>query len=67
LGEALDGFDLLEDDQSQDSAYAGNGLKEGIGAKIVLFSGSNDVPLQLGEDMIIGLDHFQVDGNAFLD
>jgi hypothetical protein len=33
----------------------------------VLFSGSNDVPLQLGEDMIIGLDHFQVDGHAFLD
>ena len=33
----------------------------------MFFSRCNDITLQLGEDMIIGLDHFQVDGNALLD
>ena len=36
-GEALDGFDLVEDDQSQDSTDSGNGLKQGVGSEIVLF------------------------------
>ena len=30
--EAVDGFDLVEDDQSQDSAYTGNRLKQNIGS-----------------------------------
>ena len=37
-GEAVDGFDLVEDDQGQDSTYSGNSLKKGIGSEIVLFS-----------------------------
>ena len=32
LGKALDGFDLVEDDQSEDSTHTGNGLKQGVGA-----------------------------------
>ena len=31
-GEALDGFDLVEDDQSEDPTYPRNGLKQGIGS-----------------------------------
>jgi len=37
-GEALDGFDLVKDDEGQDSTYSGNGLKKGVGSEIVLFS-----------------------------
>jgi hypothetical protein len=67
LGEALDRFDLIEDDQGQDSAYSGNGLKQGVGAEVLFFGRCDEVMFQLGEEMIIGLDHFQVHGNAFLD
>ena len=31
-GEALDGFDLVEEDQAEDSSDTGNGLKQGIGS-----------------------------------
>jgi len=31
-GEALDRFDLVEDDQSEDPTYPRNGLKQGIGS-----------------------------------
>jgi len=67
LGETLDGFDLIEDDQSQDSAYSRNGLKQGIGTKIVLFGRSYDIMFQLGQEAIIGFDHLQVGGHALLD
>jgi len=48
VGEALDGFDFVEDNQGEDSAYTGNGLKQGIGTKVVLFGRSYDIMFQLG-------------------
>ncbi len=66
-GKALDGFDLVEDDQGQDSADPGNGLKQGIGSEIVFFGRSDDIMFQLGQEAIIGFDHHQVGGNALLD
>ena len=31
-GEAFDGFDLVENDQSEDSSDSGDGLKQGVGS-----------------------------------
>ena len=67
LGEALDRFDLVEDDQAEDSAYSGNGLKQGIGSQIVFFGTGNDVTFELGQDVVIGFNHLQVDSHALLD
>jgi len=67
LGEALDGFDLVEDDQAEDSADTRNGLKQGIGSQIVFFSTGNDVTFELGQDVVIGFNHLQVDSHALLD
>ena len=48
LREAADGFDLVEEDQGEDSADPGNGLKQGIGSEVVFFGTSNDIPFELG-------------------
>ena len=66
-GEACDGFDLVEEDQAEDSSDTGNGLKQGIGSQIVFFRTGNDIPFELGQDVVIGFNHFQVDSHALLD
>ncbi len=66
LGEALDGFDLVEDDQAEDSAYSRNGLKQGIGSEIVFFGTGNDIPFELGQEVVIGFDEFEVNRHALL-
>ena len=66
-GEAVDRFDLVEDDQGQDFAYPGNGLKQGIGPQIVLFGRSDDLMFELGQETIVGFDHQQVGADALLD
>ncbi len=66
-GEAPDGFDLVEKDQAEDSADTRNGLKQGIGSQIVFFRTGNDIPFELGQDVVIGFNHFQVDSHALLD
>jgi len=65
-GEALDGFDLVEDDQAEDSADPGNGLKQGIGSEVVFFGTGNDIPFELGQDVVIGFNNFQINSQAFL-
>jgi hypothetical protein len=66
-GEAFDGFDLVEDDQSQDSADSWDGLKQGIGSQVVFFGKRYDIMFQLIQEAIIGLDDLQVNGHALLD
>jgi hypothetical protein len=67
LGEALDRFDLVEDDQGEDSAYSGNGLKQGIGSQIMFFGTGNDVTFELSQDVVIGFNHLQINRHALLD
>jgi hypothetical protein len=67
LGEALDRFDFVEEDQGEDSSDPRNGLKQGIGSQIVFFSTGNDIPFELGQDVVIGFDHLQVNSHALLD
>ena len=66
-GETCDGFDLVEDDQAEDSTDTGNGLKQGIGSQIVFFGTGNDIPFEPGQDMVIGFDHLQIDSHTLLD
>ena len=66
-GEALDGFNLVEDDQTEDSADPGDGLKQGIGSQVVFFGTGNDITFELGQEVVIGFNDFQVNGHAFLD
>src|SRR3972149_7088884 len=56
-----------EEDQSEDSAYPRNGLKQGIGSQIVFFSTGNDIAFELGQDVVIGFNHLQVNSHALLD
>jgi hypothetical protein len=65
-GEALDGFNLVEDDQSEDSADPRNGLKQGIGSEVVFFGTGDDIPFELGQDGVIGFDDFQIDSHVLL-
>lgn len=65
-GEACDGFDFVEEDQAEDSADPGNGLKQGIGSEVVFFGTGNDIPFELGQDVVIGLDDLQIDRHALL-
>lgn len=65
-GETCDGFDLVEEDQTEDSADAGNGLKEGIGSEVVFFSTGNDISFELGQDGVIDFNDFQIDSHASL-
>src|SRR4030042_4272889 len=67
LGEAPDGFDLVEEDQAEDSSDPWNGLKQDIGSQIVFFSTGNDITFELGQDVVIGFDDFQIDSHALLD
>jgi len=66
-GEAVDGFDFVEEDQAEDSADTGNGLKQGIGSEVVFFGTGNDIPFELGQDVVIGFNDFQIDSHALLD
>lgn len=65
-GEALDGFDFVEEDQAEDSSDTGDGLKQGIGSQIVFFGTGNDIPFELGQDVVIGFNHFEVDSHTLL-
>jgi hypothetical protein len=65
-GEASDGFDLVEEDQGEDSADPWNGLKQGIGSEVVFFGTGNDIPFELGQDGVIGFNDFQINSHAFL-
>jgi hypothetical protein len=67
LWEALDGIDLVEEDQAEDSADPWDGLKQGIGSQIVFFGTGNDIAFQLRQDMVIGFNHLQIDRHALLD
>ena len=67
LGEALDGFDFVEEDQAEDSSYSRNGLKQGIGSEVVFFGTGNDITFELGQEAVIGFDDFQVNRHALLD
>ncbi len=66
LGEALNGFNLVEEDQAEDSSDTRNGLKQGIGSQIVFFSTGNDITFELGQDVVIGFNHLQVNSHALL-
>jgi len=66
LREAADGFDLVEEDQGEDSADPGNGLKQGIGSEVVFFGTSNDIPFELGQDGVIGFNDFQINSHVLL-
>jgi len=66
-GEAVDGFNFVEEDEAEDSSDTGNGLKQGIGCQVVFFRTGNDIPFELGQDVVIGFNDFQIDSHAFLD
>ncbi len=66
LGEASDGFDLVEDDQTEDSADPRDGLKQGIGSQIVFFGTGNDIAFELGQEVVVGFNDFQINSHAFL-
>lgn len=65
--EAFNGFDLVKDNQAEDSSDPGNGLEQGIGSEVVFFSTGDDIVFELGQEVVIGLDDFQVDSHALLD
>jgi hypothetical protein len=65
-GEAFDGFDLVEDDEAEDSADPGDGLKQGIGSEVVFFGIGNDIPFELGQEVVIGFNHLQVNSHTLL-
>jgi len=46
-GEAFDGFDLVEEEQAEDSPDTGNGLKQGLGCQIVFFRTGDDIAFEL--------------------
>jgi len=66
-GEAVDRFDFVEEDQAEDSSDTGNGLKQGIGSEVVFFGTGNDIAFELGQDVVIGFNDFQIDSHALLD
>ena len=66
-GEAFNGFDLVEDDQAEDSSDPGNGLEQGIGSEVVFFGTGDDIVFELGQEVVIGLDEFQVNSHVLLD
>ena len=66
LREAFDGIDLVEEDQGEDSADPWNGLKQGIGSEVVFFGTGNDIPFELGQDVVIGFNDLQINSHAFL-
>jgi hypothetical protein len=63
-GEAFDGFDLIEEDQTEDSADPWDGLKQGIGSQVMFLGTGNDIAFELGQDVIIGFNDFQIDRHA---
>ncbi len=65
-GEALDGFDFVEEDQAEDSSDPGNGLKQGIGSQIVFFGTGNNITFELSQEVVIGFNDFQIDSHALL-
>jgi hypothetical protein len=65
-GKACDRFDLVEEDQGEDSADPWDGLKQGIGSEVVFFGAGNDIPFKLGQDGGIGFNDFQIDSHALL-
>jgi hypothetical protein len=66
-GETCDGFDLVEEDQAEDSSDTGDGLKQGIGSQIVFFGTGNDIAFELSQDVVISFNHLQVHSHALLD
>jgi hypothetical protein len=42
-------------------------LKQGIGSEVVFFGTGNDIPFELGQDVVIGFNDFQINSHALLD
>jgi len=65
--EAVDVFDLVEDDEAQDSTDAGDGFEQGVGHRVMFIGHGNDAAFHPGNDGIIGLDDGKISPDHFPD
>src|SRR5262249_32261939 len=61
LGEALDVVDLVQQDQGQHLADAGDRLQAGVGLGVVYLGGPAQVQLQPADLRVVGVDQGQID------
>ena len=62
--EAVDVVDLIEDDQGQYLTDAGHRAKPVESMGIMLFSGSHDIQLQIGEQLVVVIHQLKIDLDA---
>jgi len=62
----MDVFDLVEDDEAQDLADAGDGFEQGVCDRIVVVGHGDDIALHFCYDWIIGLNDCKIGIDHFL-
>jgi hypothetical protein len=66
-GEALDGFNFIEEDQGEDSSDSRDGSDAEVGIWIMSFGDQGDFMFQTGKELIIIVQKFEVKFNVLSD